>query len=156
MKERLCSELNMLVQQSAHAQLEKLEQVQPGCTHVAADWLASTAIVALESRVGHQLVRCMSIHAICGHLLHAASHCRDARPLSTSSSHGGEIAPLQRMATAKALSTAWPGCRISKQSGQSKGAGQGQIMDGPVEGTSYCEGCRGSVLVSTSRVCCCS
>ncbi len=27
-KERLCSELNMLVQQSAHAQLEKLEQVQ--------------------------------------------------------------------------------------------------------------------------------
>lgn len=33
-KERLCNELNMLVQQSAHAQLEKLEQVQtssPGC-----------------------------------------------------------------------------------------------------------------------------
>ena len=26
-KERLCNELNMLVQQSAHAQLEKLEQV---------------------------------------------------------------------------------------------------------------------------------
>ena len=28
-KERLCNELNMLVQQSAHAQLEKLEQVTP-------------------------------------------------------------------------------------------------------------------------------
>ena len=30
-KERLCSELNMLVQQSAHAQLEKLEQVRGCC-----------------------------------------------------------------------------------------------------------------------------
>lgn len=28
MKERLCQELNLLVQQSAHAQLEKLEQVR--------------------------------------------------------------------------------------------------------------------------------
>ena len=42
MKERLCNELNMLVQQSAHAQLEKLEQVQQCCTHLAGDWLAST------------------------------------------------------------------------------------------------------------------
>ena len=48
-KERLCSELNMLVQQSAHAQLEKLEQVQHS-PHVSADWVASTAMVALESR----------------------------------------------------------------------------------------------------------
>ncbi len=30
-KERLCNELNMLVQQSAHAQLEKLEQVRGCC-----------------------------------------------------------------------------------------------------------------------------
>lgn len=33
-KERLCSELNMLVQQSAHAQLEKLEQVHLLSSHI--------------------------------------------------------------------------------------------------------------------------
>ena len=32
-KERLCSELNMLVQQSAHAQLEKLDEVQHCSAH---------------------------------------------------------------------------------------------------------------------------
>ena len=37
-KERLCNELNMLVQQSAHAQLEKLEQVWHCSICVAADW----------------------------------------------------------------------------------------------------------------------
>lgn len=36
-KDRLCQELNMLVQQSAHAQLEKLEQVRPDQLPIPAD-----------------------------------------------------------------------------------------------------------------------
>ena len=74
-KERLCSELNMLVQQSAHAQLEKLEQVQHCSPHVSADWVALIAMVALESRSGHQLKRRMPIYATCRPLLHAVSPC---------------------------------------------------------------------------------
>ena len=50
-KERLCSELNMLVQQSAHAQLEKLEQVHLlsphshlACCHEARGRVAPTRL----------------------------------------------------------------------------------------------------------------
>ena len=82
-KERLCSELNMLVQQSAHAQLEKLEQVQRCSAHVPADRPASTAMVALASRSGRQLVPCMPTHATHWHLLHSVSPQWDAwRPLN--------------------------------------------------------------------------
>ncbi len=53
-KERLCSELNMLVQQSAHAQLEKLEQVLPHSpphvatqlVHAYADYLGPWPLAA--------------------------------------------------------------------------------------------------------------
>ena len=60
-KERLCNELNMLVQQSAHAQLEKLEQVQPSF-HLA-------TLLALPSPEGKllpegKLPRCLLRHVL--------------------------------------------------------------------------------------------
>ena len=128
-KERLCSELNMLVQQSAHAQLEKLEQVQNCSAHVSAAWVASPQWLSWSPDL---VISLSDAHPLMQHaglccMLSALVGAHNA--LSTATSEG-ESAILQQMATVDLLSIARPGCCTSKQSYQSMRGGHRQIKAG--------------------------